>query len=121
MTTRREAEKCRETKFLILTDPRETVTACRERPCMVGGMLREGLNHFGGELREGVRPRDQVPSLGVWMEYTSRGLRGFHWCILLLLGHCQGDKKGNLQQGSALSCWCAWAPGQVLTASLWGC
>ena len=40
-------------------------------------------------------------------------MRGFDWCIFMLLGHGPGKVgRGTWQQGPGLSCLCTWIPGQ---------
>lgn len=51
--------------------------------------------------------------LGVRVEYTRKDVKGFNWCIFVLLSHGPGKVgRGAWQQGPALSYLCTWVPGQ---------
>ena len=50
---------------------------------------------------------------GVRVEYTRKDVRGFNWCIFVLLSHGPGKVgRGTWQQGPALSYLCTRIPGQ---------
>lgn len=63
-------ERHRETKLIILTDLRETVTACPEQS------LGELAQPNSCKLKQRCRVCGQVPSLGIRMQYTSKRCEG---------------------------------------------
>lgn len=69
-------------QFIILTGPRETVppNATREPAAQGEGISREGAQPGGWKPRESEDPR-VAPLLGVRVEYTRKGMRGFHRCV----------------------------------------
>lgn len=85
--------------FIILTGPRQTESPLAKRGSCERQFQRSRLNQAGEEQRES----GQVPLLGIRVKYTRKDVRGFYWCISILLGHGQGRVGSrNLWQGPVL-------------------
>lgn len=54
---------------------------------------RGSTKQVGSWERERERTCGQVPLLGVGMQHTGKGMRGFYWCVWLSLCHCQGRAR----------------------------